>query len=229
MYANRSSLPFGINPAGLGGALVINGLIVSAMIFLIAPKIVPRVFDDGTIIEVENTPPPPPPVTPPKPEKRVETVRETKIVTPEPLVPPPPVDTNTTATTSTPTDQPPPIPSGTAGGTSDSVVPPTFDPPAPPPLIKASIDSRYAKGFQPDYPASELRAERSGTVSVRVLIGTDGRVKAVERISATTDAFFNATRSHALSNWRFKPATRGGVAQEEWKVMNVRFNITDVQ
>lgn len=228
MYANRSSLPFGINPAGLGGALVVNGLMVTAMIFLLAPKIVPKIFDEGTTIEVINEPPPPPPPPAVEPKKPVEQVRETKIVAPDPLIPPP-VSENRNPTTSVPTDQPPPIPSGTVGGTSDGVVAPPIDPPAPPPLIKASIDARYAKDFQPDYPASELRAERSGTVSVRILIGTDGRVKAVERISATTDAFFNATRSHALKNWRFKPATRGGVAQEEWKVMNVRFNITDVQ
>lgn len=29
----------------------------------------------------------------------------------------------------------------------------------------------------------------------------------------------------ALAKWRFKPATRGGVAEESWKPMTVRFEI----
>ncbi|RYE01614.1 MAG: TonB family protein, partial [Sphingomonadales bacterium] len=62
-------------------------------------------------------------------------------------------------------------------------------------------------------------------VSVRVLIGTDGRVKAVEQVSATSTAFFEATKRQALGKWRFKPATRGGVPQESWKTMSVRFEL----
>src|SRR5690606_28590878 len=94
-----------------------------------------------------------------------------------------------------------------------------------PPLIGAQQDPRYARDFQPDYPAQELRAERDGRVQVRVLIGADGRVKAIEQISATSAAFFEATRRQALAKWRFKPATRGGVPQESWKTMNVRFEL----
>jgi protein TonB len=59
-----------------------------------------------------------------------------------------------------------------------------------------------------------------------VLIGIDGRVKAVEQVRATSPAFFEATKRHAIRNWRFKPATRGGTPQESWKVMNVRFELT---
>ena len=62
-------------------------------------------------------------------------------------------------------------------------------------------------------------------VKIRVLIGVDGRVKAAESVSATSDAFFEATRRQALSKWRFKPATRGGIPQESWKTMSVRFEI----
>jgi protein TonB len=52
-------------------------------------------------------------------------------------------------------------------------------------------------------------------------------VKAAESVSATSPAFFEATRRQALSKWRFKPATRGGVPQESWKTMSVRFEIKD--
>ncbi|WP_163484575.1 energy transducer TonB, partial [Escherichia coli] len=91
----------------------------------------------------------------------------------------------------------------------------------------AKRDPRYADAFQPNYPASELRAQRDGRVSVRVLVGADGRVKSVEQVSATSPAFFEATRQQALSKWRFKPATRGGVAEESWMTLSVTFQIKD--
>ena len=99
------------------------------------------------------------------------------------------------------------------------------DPPAPPPLLLAKLDSRYAASFQPDYPASEQRREVEGVARVRVLIGTDGRVKAVELVSTDSPGFFGETKRRALAKWRFKPATRGGVPEESWQVMTVRFEI----
>ena len=60
---------------------------------------------------------------------------------------------------------------------------------------------------------------------VRVLIGSDGKVKQVELVSTDSPGFFDATKRRALANWRFKPATRGGVAEESWKEMTVRFEI----
>ena len=41
---------------------------------------------------------------------------------------------------------------------------------------------------------------------VRVLVGTDGRVKQVDRISATTDAFYRATFDRALANGELQRA-----------------------
>ncbi len=60
-------------------------------------------------------------------------------------------------------------------------------------------------------------------MTVRVLIGVDGRVKQIERVDATSDAFWNAARTQALSRWRFRPATRGGVPEEAWRTMTLRF------
>lgn len=111
---------------------------------------------------------------------------------------------------------------------SGSGPPVTADPPLPaarPPLVFAELDPRFAGMFQPDYPASEQRRELEGVARVRVLIGTDGRVKAVELVSTDSPGFFEETKRRALSKWRFKPATRGGVAEESWKVMTVRFQI----
>ncbi|OHT17736.1 Gram-negative bacterial tonB protein [Sphingomonas haloaromaticamans] len=69
------------------------------------------------------------------------------------------------------------------------------------------------------------RQEIEGVVVVRVLIGADGRVKAVEQVSTTDPAFFEATKRQALRAWRFRPATRDGVAVESWRTMRVKFEM----
>lgn len=111
---------------------------------------------------------------------------------------------------------PPPVPPGP---------PVSIDPPAPPKLVLAEVDPRFAGLFQPEYPVREERAGIEGSVTLRVRIGTDGRVKAVELVRTDSPAFFEAAKKRALSKWRFKPATRGGTPEESWKEMTVRFQI----
>jgi protein TonB len=44
-------------------------------------------------------------------------------------------------------------------------------------------------------------------------------------VSATSDAFWQATQRHALSRWRFKPATVDGRPVESSKVLSIRFQL----
>jgi len=81
--------------------------------------------------------------------------------------------------------------------------------------------------LQPPYPASEERAQRSGSVQIRVTIGANGRVVAAERVSATSDAFYAATERQALRHWRFRPATVDGRPVEASRIMTVTFRIQD--
>lgn len=220
MYAEHRYAPAQSRTVSLGGALLINGAIIAGLIFS-APHILPK--DPPTILTGKNIPITPEPIEKPKPvpvDKRVPT-------TPLPTAPDTLVPTksdNPVETTSTIYPPLPPL---------DPIVdpgPPVVADPTPPPLpplISAEQDLRFLKDFQPGYPSAELRAQRDGLVKIRVLIGIDGRVKATELVSATSDAFFDATRRQALSKWRFKPAARGGVPQESWKVMSVRFRIED--
>jgi periplasmic protein TonB len=97
----------------------------------------------------------------------------------------------------------------------------------PPPPVRRDAQILSAN-LQPPYPAAEQRAERDGFVRLRVQIGTDGRVKAVERMAATSEAFWAATRRHALARWRFRPATEDGRPVESSKVMTVSFRIEDL-
>ena len=97
---------------------------------------------------------------------------------------------------------------------------------APQPVIVAPrLNARYAEQFQPAYPPGQLRLEREAEVSVRVLVGTDGRVKQVELIDSPHEDFWNATRKQALKSWRLTPATRDGKPFESWMTLKVRFEI----
>jgi periplasmic protein TonB len=112
----------------------------------------------------------------------------------------------------------------TGGGTAQETKPePKLEP--LPVLTDAVPLPRAAGDFQPPYPPQLLRTNVEGRAVVRVLIGTDGRVKQVAIISADDPLFADATERQALRKWRFKPATRDGQPVESWKQMTVRFEI----
>lgn len=118
--------------------------------------------------------------------------------------------------------------SGTISGIGDDFGAVPVPVPVPDPvLIKPQWNPRFAGQVQPDFPSGKLRAGIEGKVTVRVLVGTDGRAKAVEQVSATDADFFRATERQALRKWRFKPATRDGVPVEEWMTVSVNFTIKD--
>jgi periplasmic protein TonB len=116
---------------------------------------------------------------------------------------------------------------GTGTGVIDIPPLPHQDPPPLPVRRGAEIDPRFASALQPRYPAAEQRAQRNGTVVIRVTIGTDGRVRAAERVSATSDAFWDEAERQALSRWRFRPATVDGRPVESTRVMTINFRIED--
>jgi protein TonB len=205
-----------IDPVGLTGAALIGGAILAALIN-VAPHIVPKIDKGLTWVDIHPEPIPTP-VPDIKKEAKARQPTKENVATPDPLV-----------TTTTPNDfvettkvEPLSVTALTIGKAEPVVEPPVAP---PPPMIGAEVDPRYADDFQPPYPSDRLRDEAEGRVTVRVQIGADGRVKAIEPVGKADTSFFDATRRQALSRWRFMPATRGGVAVESWKTMTVRFEI----
>ena len=193
---------------GLPVALVV-AVALSPIIIEKAPVLAPLT---GTLIEIEKPKPPEA-----KPEVKPSPRSNTPTEAVRPLVDTlPPADRGV--------EVKPVVPDPLPYDPGPTTVRPA-DPPKPPPLVLAELDQRFAGSFQPDYPASEQRREIEGSAKVRVLIGADGRVKAVELVSTDSPGFFAETKRRALAKWRFKPATRGGVAEESWKVMVVHFQI----
>ena len=220
MYAERYAQPTRFNPGGLAAAIAINAAFVAALIFS-APTLVTIIKDKPlTTYPVDPDTPPPP-----EPDKKVVALKPNRpierIVTPDPYVKTSPtIDLGATTTDPQP-------PAGPIVGSDPGPV--IVDPPlSPPPLpyVDASVDPRYADALQPNYPPAERRAAREGRVTVKVLIGVDGRVKQAQQVSATSDAFWRATLDQATRRWRFRPATRGGVPVEAWRTMTLRFEMT---
>ncbi|KQZ73982.1 energy transducer TonB [Sphingopyxis sp. Root214] len=195
---------------GLPAALVV-AVALSPMIVQTPPESERQIWDPITLEKPK--PPEPQPDAKPQDQPTKTVIAATDSPLP-PLSQDPPVGR---------TDEPYVPPAGSGTGT---VMPQIIDPPVQPPkLVLAQLDQRYAGLFQPDYPARAQREGIEGVAVVRVLIGIDGRVKAVELVSTDDPAFFEATKRRALTKWRFKAATRGGVPEESWKEMRVRFEI----
>ncbi len=195
---------------GLPAALVV-AVALSPMIMVTPPKSAPM---QGTLIDLPKPldPPPPHPTDEAQPTEKTASATDTVKST---------IDPN--PATDNRVEQGPVVID--AGPIDPGAPARPADPPPLPKLVFAELDPRYAGAFQPDYPASEQRREIEGVAKVRVLIGTDGRVKAVELVSTDSPGFFAETKRRALAKWRFTPATRGGVAEESWKTMTVRFEI----
>ena len=216
MYADRRYRSSGIDPRSLTIAVAINGAVVATLMMaqpvlnVLTPK--PPLH----IIDVTLQPPPPELPPPPRPAEHRQAPSQA-VHAPIPVVElPSPADPLPT----TPIVLPEPLPSASG--------PAVLPAPSPSPTLVTTtpeIDPAYRGDLQPAYPAAELRAEREGVVVVRVLVGVDGRVRQVEPVSATSDAFFRATQEQALRRWRFRAATRGSVPVEAWRQMRIHFVI----
>ena len=215
------------SPVGLGLVIAVHAAAVAALAMAKMENPPIKIFKP---IEIKDIKTPPPPEKPPEPrDQKVEKAptRPIEMTYKKPIVelptkgpvkavelpPLPPPKFNELDGPVTP-PQPPQLPSP----------PQAADPPAKAPVrIAARIDS--ASGLQPPYPAVEERNEVEGSVTVRVLIGTDGRVKSVEKVRAANEAFFRATERQALAKWRFKPATVDGKPVESSQTMTVHFQL----
>lgn len=193
-----------INPLGLTVIIGAHVAVLTA-IAVSNPEIIhnPSVIYTEIYPVTEPPPPPPPPMPKVKPEPAQPTRIDPVIVVGPPTVPP--IDLQPAK----PIELTPPTP---------------MDPPkAEPVFVSAAIQP--GSSFQPEYPLALVRAGIEGFATVRVLIGADGRVKAVELVNAADPAFFDATKKQALRYWRFKPATSDGSPVESWRTMTVRFKI----
>ena len=69
---------------------------------------------------------------------------------------------------------------------------------------------------KPTYPAGSIRNGDTGTVTLSMLIGTDGRVIETKTLDSSGHRALDKAASQALALCRFTPGTIDGVPQQSW-------------
>lgn len=150
----------------------------------------------------------------------------------KPVEPPPKPIERITHTTTTPrevhTEQPPvvdPVGEDIAppyDPTPDTAIVIETPPTVPGPIRADSLE--YANAPPPPYPRNEMARRIEGTVVLEVLVGVDGLPIDVQvKTSSGNRSLDEAARKHILKKWKFKPATRDGVAVQALGLVPVRF------
>ena len=143
-------------------------------------------------------------------------------VTPEPVasapVNPAPAPANTT---------PAPAPAASAAPAPAAATAAAATAPAPtaaPRTVLPSSSAAYLNNTPPPYPPLARRLGESGTVVVRVLIGTNGRAeKAQIEKSSGYERLDQAALETARDRWRYVPGTRNGVPEAMWFKVPIKF------
>jgi periplasmic protein TonB len=116
-------------------------------------------------------------------------------------------------------DDPPPLHMGpdTRGGSAD-----------PEPVINAAAVDPHHPLTQPPYPMSSRHLAEEGALLLDILVGADGHVRdAKVSHSSGFERLDQAALSEAKQHWRLRPATRNGVAFEQWLTLRVVFRLED--
>lgn len=117
----------------------------------------------------------------------------------------------------------PPIPEANESSslvTEEPVEEPDIEVPAP--VIKSPVLLSRPK---PRYPAAAMRTGQEAVVTLRLLIGTNGKVVDVERLGKDPGMGFSKAAINAALATRWEPATRDGETIEMWAEMQITFKL----
>jgi protein TonB len=153
---------------------------------------------------------PPPPAEPPKP---VQQAALPDIVTPKlevPIVQTP----EPTVTARVEESNVPPQPATPANVAPEG--PPATTPSTNPGQMRSAVFADANSCALPDYPSSAARNGETGTTTLALLVGTDGRVSSARIQQSSGSRVLDRAALNALSLCKFKPATSNGVAEAGW-------------
>ena len=160
------------------------------------------------MIEPERPTPPPPPPEPPKPAQQ--------LAQPDVFVPktdvdvaPPPVPNPIQATTAS---DPSPFPSTPSDPVPETPATPT----ANPGQMRTAVFADASGCALPAYPPAAARDGVTGTSTLALLVGTDGRVSSARIEHSSGSRVLDSAALNALSQCKFKPATNNGVPEAGW-------------
>ena len=128
--------------------------------------------------------------------------------------PPAPLPTPKTPPPKTPAP-PPPAPTSTAPAITQTTAPPAAAPTAPA-IRTGAVIQPGAHCAKPDYPSASRRLEEEGTVTLKFLIGTDGKVLQADIEKSSGFTRLDEAARNALSKCQFRPGTVDGKPEQSW-------------
>ena len=107
-----------------------------------------------------------------------------------------------------------------------SPAPVAVAPPAPPrEPVRTSAVVNSANCEKPDYPSASRRLEEEGTVSLRFLVGVDGKVMQSEVEKSSGYKRLDEAARAGLAKCLFKPATVDGKPEQGWASMKYTWRL----
>lgn len=213
-YASRQRKPTK-HLIGLGLVVVLHLLLFWAISSGLARAFVKKIKGPVEAVLLEDAkpdiPPPPPPPPPPK------------NLPPPPPAYVPPVDVQVSA--------PAPVNAIAAvSATPQPAAPIVPTAPAPAPVVvkepvKTAAVVNSANCEKPEYPSASRRLEEEGTVSLRFLVGADGKVVQAEIEKSSGYKRLDEAARAGLSRCAFKPATVDGKPEQGWATMKYTWRL----
>jgi periplasmic protein TonB len=211
-YANQQRKP-SKHLLGFGSVVVLHLLLLWAINSGLARTFIKHIKGPVEAVLLEDTKPDIPPPPPPPPPKAS---------TPPPPAYVPPVDV--------------PVAPSAPSVNAIAAVTPTPQPPAPaaPPTPTQTVRSEpvrtgavvnSANCEKPEYPSASRRMEEEGTVSLRFLIGPDGKVIQSEIDKSSGYKRLDEAARAGLSRCQFRPATVDGKPEQAWASMKYTWRL----
>ena len=178
---------------------------------------------------------PPPPPKPEEPKPKEKPPEPPKMVEKVATVPEPPKQVEKVAT---PVQKTTPVAQPTKAATPAPATPSTTSPspvaapapvaaaPAPKPAgVSRGVSEGSAGCEKPEYPREALMNEEQGTVRIRVLVDTSGKVIDAKVKKSSGSKILDKAATKAYSLCTFKPAMKDGVPQQDWYEIEYPFVI----
>lgn len=98
-----------------------------------------------------------------------------------------------------------------------------------PQVIPPRHDAAYLNNPAPVYPQTSRRLGETGTVSMRVLVGPDGKPQEVQVQRGSGFSRLDEAARLAVRKWTFVPAQRGDEKLAGWVTFPIVFNLSDAE
>ncbi|MEY4443850.1 MAG: hypothetical protein RL442_2850 [Pseudomonadota bacterium] len=211
-YASRQRKPTK-HLVGLGLVVLLHLLLLWAINSGLARSFVKKLKGPVEAVLLEEQKPDIPPPPPPPPPKNLPPPPPSYVPPVEVPVSAPSAANAIAAVSNTPQPVAPPSPAPVV----------VSAPPAAPVRTGAVVNSANCE--KPEYPSASRRLEEEGTVSLRFLVGVDGKVIQAEVEKSSGFRRLDEAARAGLAKCQFKPATLDGKPEQAWASMKYTWRL----